>query len=152
MLTLNTQLETFATTQFTNYDFNSLVRFGGKSLGASANGLYELGGELDDTADIAAYFAPVTTDFGVSRPKRLRSLFIGCETTGTLEVGLTVDEGTERIYSALPQEASQQGLKVPVGRDGEGRYWKFLFRNTGGCDFSIDSLEVLPIIRPRRRS
>lgn len=151
MLALNTQLESFATTQFTNYDFNSLVRFGGKSLGASANGLYELGGELDDTVDISAYFAPVTTDFGVSRPKRLRSLFIGCEATGPLSVVLSTDDGAERTYS-IWAEVGQQGTKVPVGRDGEGRYWKFLFRNIDGCDFSIDSLEVLPIIRPRAKT
>lgn len=152
MLTLNTQLETKATTQFTNYDFNSMVKFGRAYLGASSSGLFTLEGELDDTEHILAYFAPITTDFGISRPKRIRSLFIGCEATGPFEVELSTDDGSGETFAVFVRGVGQQGTKVQIGREATGRYWKILFRNKDGCDFSVDSLEVLPVIQTRRKA
>lgn len=151
MLVMNTQLEVKATTQFTGYCFNSMVKFGGEYLGASSEGLFELGGALDAGESINAYFAPVTTDMGISRPKRLRSLFVGCEASGPFVVGVAVDQGVERTYQ-VSAVSGQQGCKVPVGRDGEGRYWEFIFYNLNGSDLSVDSLEVLPIVRPRAKA
>jgi len=153
MLVMNTQLEVKATTQFTKYDFNSMVKFGGEYLGATSEGLFKLGGALDAGEPINAYFAPVTTDMGISQPKRLRSLFVGCEATGPFAVGVAADQGAERLYQVSVSAGSgQQGCKVPIGRDGEGRYWEFIFYNLNGSDLSVDSIEVLPIIRPRAKT
>jgi len=151
MLVMNTQLEIKGTTQFTRYYFNSMVKFGAEYLGASSGGLFELGGAQDAGEPINAYFAPVTTDMGISQPKRLRSLFVGCEASGPFAVGVAVDQGSERTYR-VSVASGQQGCKVPVGRDGEGRYWEFILYNLNGSDLSVDSLEVLPIIRPRAKT
>ena len=64
MICFDTNLKGHATTQFMDFDFNSLVKFAGKYRAASAAGLFTLGGDSDDGADIDASFelpgVPVT--------------------------------------------------------------------------------------------
>ncbi len=147
MFSLDINTKNRATTQYTNWPFNSMVRFGGKYLGASNSGLFEIGGSSDNQKPIAAYFEPVRTDFGISNPKRLRFMYFGFESDGDLEVEITVDEQVVRTYTITARKTGQQRVRLVIGRDGQGRYWSFRVKNTSGCDFSIDSVQVLPIVR-----
>ena len=146
-LTLNTNLENRATTQFKNFSFNSMVNFGTRELGASDAGLFTLGGSDDNGAQIAAHFELLATDFGIPQPKRLRFLYFGFESDGDLEIGVKADLEAERAYNLPANKTGQQRTRIPVGRDGQGRYWSLIIRNKNGCNFAMDSIYVMPVVR-----
>ncbi len=151
MICFNTNLKAgSATTQFMNFEFNSMVKFAGKYIGASDNGLFTLGGDLDDESLIAASFELPNSDFGINNHKRLRHIYFGVETYGDLEIICTVDDKDHRTYKIQPVKGrtGQQRIRIPVGRDIKGRYWSFRINNPMGCDFSVDSVEILPVVLP----
>ena len=148
-LTLDTNLKVRATTQYKNYQFNSMVKFGNHFLGASDKGLFSLGGNDDDGIGIDAEFEIIATDLGIPNEKRNRYLYFGFDSDDDLEVEIKADsEETGRTYPIVAHKEGQQGSRVTVGRDGKGRYWSILVRNDGGGAFAVDSIYVLPIVRP----
>ncbi len=149
MSTLNINLKNRATSQYVNYDFNSMVKFGGKVLGANSSGLFDLSGDNDNGVAISAYFTPIMTDFGIGNPKRMRYIYLGYESSGNLELDLQADEQNARSYEVESNKTGQQRKRVSIGRDGYGRYWSFTIRNLSGADFSVDSIEVMPVVRNR---
>ena len=145
-LTLNTNLEVRATTQFKNYAFNSMVNFGSRKLAASDQGLFDLGGDDDNGTPIDAHFELIATDFGIPNPKRLRFLYFGFESEGDLEIAVKADLEAERAYPLPAGKTGQQRTRVPIGRDGQGRYWSLIIRNKNGCEFAMDSIYVMPVV------
>lgn len=135
-----------ATTQRIGFEMTSMCKFGDNYLVTSDSGLYELGGNDLDGSNIDSYFEPVTTDFGISNQKRLRYVYIGFQSSGNLQLVVTADEQTERTYTITPTKTGQQKIRVTIGRDAKGRYWNFRIKNVSGCDFSIDSIDVLPVV------
>ncbi len=148
MIVLDTNTKLRATTQYQNFCFPSMVRFGEKYLGASGDGLFELGGDDDDGVDIDAGFKLVDTDFGIENYKKLRVMYFGLEATGNLTITIVADENATRTYDIPKKESGlQQRVRVPVGRDIYGRYLSFEVNNKKGCDFSVDSITALPVVR-----
>ena len=149
MYALNFALQPGATTQFTNYPFNSMVKFGNTYLGASSEGIYLLDGSDDDGSEIEAYFEPITTDFGADNPKRMRFIYLGYEAQGDLELTLKADDkDTETITcEAESTKTGQQRRRVPATRELQGRYWNIQVKNMDGCDFAVDSIDVRMIAR-----
>jgi len=141
-------LRGFAATQLLGFEFNSMVNFNGMKIGANSSGLYEIDeGELDADGHIDAYFILHTTDFGLQQNKGLRFAYIGLESTGYLVLTLTSDGGVERRYLVNPpRKRGQYRVRVHIGRDQYGRYWSFKIENKDGCDFSIDSIKILPVV------
>ncbi len=147
MFTLDLNVKAEATTQYLDWKFNSMARSGSIYAGASSSGLFVIGrGEGNDGAPIEAYLEPVTTDFGISNPKKLRFVYLGFQSDGDLELEIRVDDKVARTYLIIAHKGGQQRTRVAIGRDGKGRYWSFRIKNTGGADFSVDSIKVLPII------
>ena len=151
---LRVNMRNNAISQYGNYDFKSFCDFGSVCLACGDGGIYSLNGSDDDGTDISSEFKSMTTDFDVANQKRLRSLFIGGEWDGWLKVTITDDEGNSREYLTPPLDSGnlQEGNKVAIGRDGKGRYWNFEVENIDGCDFSVDSMDALPILLSRRPS
>ena len=139
--------------QYEGYDFNSMAKVGDVYLGAGDSGIMVLdSGHLDGTAKIEAIVELPTSDFGSEAQKRLRTVYIGGETNGELMLSVQDDDGNERNFLVEPNHsASQQhSIKVPVGRNGKGRYWMLKIENVNGSDFSVDSISVLPILMNRK--
>jgi len=130
-------------TQYTNFNFNSMVNFNGKVLFASNDGLYECGCSNDSGTDIDAYFEPIISDFGITNPKRIRFVYFGFEANGCLKLTLSADEQIERVFTFEPLKKDQQRFRLPIDRNGYGRYWMFRISNVKGSDFSIDSIRTL---------
>jgi hypothetical protein len=148
MIVLDINTKNRATTQYQNFCFTSMVRFGERFLGASDDGLFELAGSDDNSVEISAGFKLPTSDFGIENLKRLRFMYFGLEATGDLEIEIVADEGTTRTYDiALKRSGRQQRVRIPIGRDINGRYFSFEIRNKSGCDFSLDSIKLLPVVR-----
>ena len=150
MFVLDHNLQARATTQYINYDFNSMVKFGDKYLGACSDGIYELDGDTDDGDYIGAYFEPIVTDFGISNPKKVRFLFLGYESEGNLIVTLAANEGSEQSYVVDSIKTGQQERRISTNRNMQGRYITFRVSNVLGCDFGLDSIDVALIIMPHR--
>lgn len=149
MYALSFALQPGATTQFTNYPFNSMVKFGNTYLGASSEGIYLLDGSDDNGVEIEAYFEPITTDFGSDNPKRMRFIYLGYEAQGDLELTLKADDkATETVVlEAESTKIGQQRRRVPATRELQGRYWNLQVKNMDGCDFAVDSIDVRMVTR-----
>jgi len=149
------RLNNLAISQYCRYDFDSMVKFGDTYLGAGEEGLFTLeDADTDDGVDIDAIIEFPTTDFGISHQKRLRSIYIGYETEGSLKLTVTNDEGNEREYTltALKTGNIQHGGEVSVNRDRKSRYLKLKIENVDGCDFSLNMIEAIITILARKPS
>jgi len=143
-------LKRLAFSQFGNFDFNSMCLFNGIPLGANSDGIYTLfDADDDDGTNIESYFELSTTDFGISKTKKIRFLYVHCETAGTLKVKLQVDEDEERTFVIIPKKTGNlqhRTHRVDGRTDLRGVYWRPRIENTKGCDFSIDNIEALLMI------
>lgn len=148
-------LQNRASSQYSNFDFNSFCKIGDTILAASDDGLFTLGGDTDNGGQIDAQFALATSDFGIENLKRIRSAYVGGRMDGNLKLTLEDDEGNARTYDLEPLKTDRQtGMKATTGRDGLGRYFTVSISNVNGSDFRVDSISVTPINlgkRPRRR-
>ena len=153
-LCLCIQLNILAVSQYTNYGFDSLCRFNGQYLAAGGDGIFVID-EVDNDKgiDINSIIELVKTDFGISHQKRLRSAYVGYETSGSLKLTLLNDDENERVYTLSSTIGQlQHGGKISINRDGKGRYWTFKIENVEGCDFSLDNIEIIPIVLGRKPS
>jgi hypothetical protein len=148
------QTERQALTRYTNFPFNSFAVFGGRYLGASDDGIFELTGDTDAgvAIDAAARFG--ITDMNTSRVKRVEYVYIGARTAKgekALLLRVTTNETRQRDYGV--KASISDGLhttRVELGMGVESRYWQFELRNRGGADFSVDTVDVLPTPQRRR--
>lgn len=148
MLTLDTNLKAAnATTQYLNFEFNSMVNFKGKALAANDSGIYALEGETDNGALIDAYFEPVVSDVGVARPKRMRYIYTELRIHGSLDINISVDDGTAETYKVQGIDLKSKRCRATVSKKLHGTYWLFQFRNVNGSDFSIDTASGVFIFR-----
>lgn len=140
---LDTNLKNRASGQYLNFDANSFCKFNQSYWVAGSSGLYKL--DSVDT-DNEAYFVTATMDFGINQDKRLRYVYLSFESTDDLI--LTVN--TEKVSTVdfdviIDPTISQQDVRIPITRNLYGRFWTF--KISGTCDFSIDEIKILPIIR-----
>lgn len=145
------QTETGALTQYTNYPFNSMAKFNGVYLGASAEGLFVLTGDTDNTAFINAAARVGITDFGTSFLKRIDRCYVGYRTSGDLVVRVFTDEIHIRDYLITAYgKAGLHGNHTRIGKGLAARYWQFEILNRNGCDFELNALELKPTHLRRR--
>ena len=150
MLTLHTNLNPGEigekpTTQLTGFDFNSYCKFNGRFLGLSSTALCAIGGDTKNGANIDAYLETFNTKFGYDGMKRLRYIYIGIETTGTIQIVITADGVDTSTIDVVPQKTGRQYIRVTVGRDLKGCYWNFRIQNVNGCRFSLDAVKAMPV-------
>jgi len=149
MCTLDYAIQPGATTQYSNFLFNSMVKFGDTYVGANSNGIYELDGDDDDGTNIDAEFEPITTDFGLENPKWVRFMYFGYEADGDLVIVLSADQGVGETISIDSDKTRQQRKRVSGVRSIQGKYISFGIANTSGCDFGIDSIDVDLVVMPQ---
>jgi len=148
MLTLDTNLKAaHATTQYLNFDFNSLVNFNGEALAANGQGIFRLNGSSDDGIPIDAYFEPITSDIGIIGPKRMRYLYTEAKLNGSMDVNISVDGGLTKSYRITNTEYAPLRHRTTVTKALHGTYWLYQFRNVDGADFSVDSASGVFIFR-----
>ena len=101
--------------------------------------------------NIDAYVKTFVNKLGYDANKRLRFIYLGIETDGTLIVTPTVDGADKTAVTFTPTTTGRQYMRMPIGRGSEGAYWSFKVQNVGGCWFAIYEAHVLPIYLPRWR-
>jgi hypothetical protein len=148
--------ETRATSEYTNFPFNSFAQFAGKCYGASEDGIYELTGDDDAGTPIDAFIRTGLMDFGSRQLKRMPDVFVGFSSASAtpliLKVITTTKDGkVEDWYDIVesPATATREG-RFKVGRGLKAVYWQLELHNKGGADFDLDSIEWLPLALTRR--
>ena len=141
--------DTFAHSQYANFNFNSMARIGGKYYGAKDEGIFLLEGADDAGTDIQYFMTLPTTDFGTSKQKRVPKLYMGFSTAGDMHLKMITREGIARVYamSKLSEGYSESG--AAPGRKVKSRYFTFDFYNVEGGDAKIEHIEFFPVILSR---
>jgi len=157
MQTVRTNLSNNAITQYSNFDFQSMIVFNGVIIGAGASGLRKLCCGSDDAGTgISAYFIPYTVDFNDDHPKRLRRVYVGGQLDDKLKLTVTGNGYSINGPYTIEHNATEtnQVKMFPIDR-GVGYKWvyaDFKFENIDGAFFAIDSILALYSIHPRRRN
>jgi hypothetical protein len=143
-----------AATEYENYPFNSFAFAGRRHLAASADGIYELTGEDDDGTEIEAYVRTGLLDLGTTALKQVIRAYLGYTSDGKLLLKTFTTDGGQKIerwYELTDRTAdATREARVKFGKGVKARYWQFEVRNIEGSDFSIDQLQVLPLMLSRR--
>lgn len=130
-----------ATTLISDFSFNSMAEINGVQLGASADGLFKLNtGADDDGTSFISTFTIATTDFGLHNHKQIRFLYFGVDTDSDFTVSVKADDKVWRDYTAEVSKTGMQEIRVPVGRDGYGRYWTIKISST--AFFRLDQIDI----------
>jgi hypothetical protein len=149
MIVFDTNIEIkSATTQYEEFDYNSMVGHAGKYFAANSTGLYEISEDYNDDngTNIIAFFEIASMDFGVTTEKRLRSLYIGCNAGSDLTIDISTELGYSGTYTIPSSTDGWKTRKVPLSRAVRGRYFTFRLYSDG-VPFAVDRIDVLPIIR-----
>lgn len=135
-----------AVTELPEYDFNSIAIIQGKPFAANKQGLYQLNsGTTDSGTNFVSSVIFATTDFNIKNPKRLRYLYIGFDAENSFTVSVMVDNQIWRNYSVIPSKTGLQQKRIPIGKDGQGRYWTI--KISSNSPFRIDQLDALIVIK-----
>lgn len=145
MIVLDTNVKANASTQYTNFNYNSMVSFKGNFFCANSSGLYKITGGDDDNTNIISYFEPLTTDFGIDEEKRIRSVYLAMEADGDMSLKVTTELSSQETY-AIPVSSGQQARKINIKRTQKGRWWTFQIYGNGVI-YSIDEIRALINIR-----
>lgn len=149
----------FAASQFFNHSANSAAMFGGKLLFATADGLYESGGDNDGTVMVDDIEVPVPIDahimlpvhnFGYQGQKSPRSMLLGGRFDGRMQVSITDEKGEAQDYVS-PEMENEDGTKLALRTDQRSRYFTIKISNVDGADFSLESADIVFIPGPERR-
>lgn len=136
-----------ATTEYTNYEFNSFARMGNHYLGATSAGLYELDGDTDAGTDIIADIKSGLMQLGGSRFTSFKTAYIGMRGEG--DFVLKVETGDGKTYNYAVVGKDMQTSRVHFGKGLRARYFSFELISTGQ-DFDLDSIEFIPLVVQRR--
>jgi len=147
----DTNLKNRATSQYLGVEFETMVRFQDKIFCAGDDGLFVLEGEKDYDSNILSYFEPIETDFGVQKQKRIRALYISYFSYGEISMGILLEQGVYQSFQLPDTEGELLEYKCFPKRDLMGRFFTFHISNApSGCDFSVETFHVQPIIISHR--
>lgn len=138
-------LSTFGVTEYSNYPFNSFCDYhlSGVYVGASENGIFLLDGDDDDGVKINAVIHTGTEDLWSRVIRRLREGFITMR-GGEIDIEIILDEGrldpVTRNLVSVRDVMHEERFKIPRGL--KNRFASFIFRNSGGADFDLESLRI----------
>lgn len=130
-----------AATRYTTYPFNQFLRFDNKYYGVGDDGLFELTGNLFDTAPIVSVVELANTDFGTPQLKRPISLYIAGEVGADFKVTVNSAEVQNNTYTYRPvNKTGARNYRVFFGKGIRARYLGYKFTNTDGGDFVLDDI------------
>jgi len=152
MQTVRTNLSNNAPTQYTNYDFQSMVLFNGLLLGAGSMGLRKLCcGTTDAGTAIASYFKTRSSLLNWDGKKKNRFIYLAVKTSGTVIITPIIDGVNGTAITFTPSNSETKYMKMSVSSDNMGYYWEYKVENVSGSTFSIEEITVLPVYLSKRK-
>lgn len=148
--TYSVNLDTEATSTYTNFDFNSMCRAeDGNYYALTSAGLFKLGGNLDVAAQISSSVDCGKQDFGTPALKHLPAVYVGASSSDKLTLTVGV-EGSSYDYLARDSSAQLQQQRFDPGKGLRANWYNLTIKNTNGCDFEIADLHLEPAASQRR--
>lgn len=142
---------TFALTKYSNFNFNSFARLGSKHYGVQDDGVYELGGETDNGANIDASITLGKNDYGSEHLKKVPAIYIGTHANGDMVLKVSTDSGAINYYSLTALATGDlQSNRITPGKGLQSRYWQYELSNVNGGDIDIESI-VFSVVQLSRR-
>lgn len=143
-------LKTNGLTEYDNYPFNSFAYFNGQYLGASSSGIYVLGSDDDDGTAIDSKIQTGVSDEGTALRKGIEDVFLGLSAGGVMTAKVVTDGMIS--YDGSPITQRDDTLiteRVKFGKGIRSRYLGLEVENSGGCDFTLESAElvIVPLTR-----
>jgi hypothetical protein len=129
---------------YTNFGFNSYFWLAGKYYGVKADGIYEITGNVDVTAEIQAEIITSTSSFNKQGMKACSDAFVLGRVGGDISVGVITDEDKE-FTGFVGKDDNRTGLhrmRVKIDTGLQGATLQYRIKNMNGSHFSINSLEV----------
>lgn len=138
-----------AVTEYQGWSFNSFVQVGNRYVAANKDGLFELNGPTDAGLSVVADIVGAFLQPGGPHLAGLKGVYLGQSGTGYWLLKIDTGDGREYVYQRL----SNPGLmttKFIIGKGINARYIGWELINVEGQDFSLDSVEFVPMLRTRR--
>lgn len=142
-------MNSHAYTRYENYHFNSFACVNGQYLAAADDGLYLLDGNDDAGDPINASILLGKSDYRSPYKKRLPNAYFGIQGDGQMVLRVWHDTDTPQTFVFRPGN-TLSGRRVKLAHGLESRYWQLQLANADGSDFSLDSIELLPVVLSRR--
>lgn len=147
--------ETSSVSEYHEVPYNSMARTDVDTyMAAGPDGIYEMAGSLDDTANIDAYITTKLFNFGNSQFKRVERAYLGYRNDGPMVLKvITRNSLGERVEDWYEQDSTSDSIRVDrvkIGKGLKSHYWQFTLSNKTGADFDLDSIEFKPIVLSRR--
>ena len=146
-------LETQAPYFYDNFAFTGFASQRGRQFAVGPDGLYELGGDTDEGRPIAARIETGLNDLGAALLKTVYAAYLGYAATAGLRLTATTghSEGESmQNYTLAETAGATTQARIKMGKGVKARYWQFALANQAGGDFTIETLEVLPVVLGRR--
>ena len=145
-------IENGALSDYSNYGFNSFCTFGGKKLGASTSGIYDLSGDTDSGTDIVSRIRTALQDGKTAMLKGVEDAVVGLITDGMLDAKIVVDGGYSYGMKAFPPRESDAitTQRFKAGKGIASRYLALDLTNRSGADFAVESAEMTIVPLNRR--
>ena len=149
-LTLCVSLNKVAPSQYANFDYEGMCKFGDKIIGGDSDGLYTLlTGDTDAGSKISAHFRTGPTSFGYENAKSLRKLYLSMRSDGVLKLGISADDKPDVEREVTPHDDRLKIIhqQVEGGRDIKGKYLDLKVGNINGSDFTITDIQAILIVK-----
>jgi hypothetical protein len=143
-------LRNMALTEYDNYGFNSFCHFNGRYLGATSAGIFNLTGRDDNGTKIRAKARTDLQDGNTALRKGIEDAFLGISADDTMTAKVVTD-GYD-TFNGLPVNPRKDELvteRVKFGKGIKSRYLGIELENRAGCDFTLESAElvIIPLTR-----
>ena len=137
--------ETFETTNYLNFDFDSLVSFNEQPYGVTSSGIFLLEGDDDDGTDINARILTGISDRGDENLSEVAQLYLQYE--GQSVILQLLPDGQQKIREyEIVRRSNSSGIihaRAKGSRGLRSRSWQMGFRNLSGGDFTFDKMGLL---------
>lgn len=136
------EAETTGMTNYTNFQFHSLIELDGSFYGVNSSGVFLLGGDSDAGTDINSEVEFGISDLGAEDMTRLGYVTFDMRSSGALKLHVTVDgEDTTIDYTVEQLRPGLHPVPVRTGRGLRSRNWQFGVSNVDGADFDINAIK-----------
>lgn len=145
LVTVVLNTKTLGHTEYTNYNFNTIVKFNNKYFGCdNTRGIFELTGHTDDDEEINAVITSGVNDYLIEEQKRILDFYLNTRYDGSLNIKTIADEVTEEIHTL--DDSFKQGIhteRIKLSKGLRGRNWQINITNNNGSDFEIERASIL---------
>ncbi len=135
--------DNFQTTEYCNFDFNGIVKLDGKYYAFNQDGMYELGGCVDDNCEISWNFKTHIDTFGRNNVKTPRYAYVTGRYSAETQVVLQIGEDDYAQYNYHTVDLNAAGVgRVVFGRGNKATYYAIGMSGTGPAQIDTIKLDI----------